>query len=183
MNVRKTRAPKPKADVAAAMERFAVTAVPETKLEAPTLVLEKVGDQEVFVPTDEAAKPKYIIEPENGRLGLRAEGVGRQPLVCENYTDANGNPTGGLAIGVGFEISWQYGPTRDPETLRKVPQTGAFVEDVAQAIIQRIEFYQGSKFASPFNEAALDHFRRGLVALESRRRDREARGVDGLHLE
>lgn len=115
-------------------------------------------------------------------VGLKAEGVGRQPVVVWNYDDDEGNPAGGTATGVGFEIVWQNGPTRG-EDGRKIPQTGAFVEDVAQAIIQRIEYYQASRFASDFNEAALDHFRRGLIALESRRREREARGVDGTHQE
>lgn len=116
-------------------------------------------------------------------LGIPAEGFGRTPIQCTNVDDANGNPAGGRALGVGFAIEWQDGPTRDPETDRKLKQTGAFVEDVILAVIQRIEYYQASRFASPFNEAALDHLRRATVALESRRRDREARGVDGLHEE
>ena len=115
-------------------------------------------------------------------IGIRAGGVGRQPVLCENYDDENGNPAGGNVIGVGFEIQWQDGPTRGEDGKLRI-QSGAFVEDVMKGVIQRIEYYQAGKFASPFNEAALDHFRRGLIALESRRKDRELRGVDGTHQE
>lgn len=114
-------------------------------------------------------------------LTRKAIGYGPQAIIAENFDDHDGNPAGGWCAGIGFHIAWQNGPTRDQETGRKLLQDGAFVEDVTKAIIQRLEYYQAGKFASPFNEAALDHFRRGLVALESRRRDREARGVDGLH--
>lgn len=114
-------------------------------------------------------------------VGIPAEGYGRTPFLSNNFLDKDGNPAGGYVTGVGFDIVWQNGPTRDAETGRKLRQTGAFVEDVALAIIQRLEFYQEGRFASDYNAAALDHFRRGLVALESRRREREARGVDGTH--
>lgn len=113
-------------------------------------------------------------------FGLTAEKVGRIPIEVANRDDADGNPAGGFARGVGFEIIWQDGPTRDADG-RLMPQGGAFVEDVALAIIQRLEYYQGTRFATHFNETALDHFRAGLVAMESRRREREARGVDGTH--
>lgn len=131
-----------------------------------------------IVPETTPPETEALVFPCLRRL---ADGVGRQPVFAENFDDADGNPAGGWAEGIGFHIAWQNGPTRDQETGRKLLQDGAFVEDVTKAIIQRLEYYQAGKFASPFNEAALDHFRRGLVALESRRRDREARGVDGLH--
>lgn len=114
-------------------------------------------------------------------FGLEAKGYGRTPIAAENRDDADGNPAGGFAVGVGFEIEWQDGPTRDQETGQKLKQTGAFVEDVILAVTQRLEYYQAGRFASPYNTAALEHLQRATVALESRRRDREARGVDGTH--
>lgn len=120
--------------------------------------------------------------PEFPRLGIPASKVGRVPIITHNFDDENGNPAGGQALGVGFEIQWQNGPLRNEEGRLQL-QTGAFVEDVTMAVIQRMEYYQASRFASPFNEAALDHLRRALVAMESRRKDRENRGVDGTHQE
>jgi hypothetical protein len=113
-------------------------------------------------------------------LGLIANGVGRQPIQCENWNDENGRPAGGYAHGVGFEIQWQNGPTRNEEG-RLVPQSGAFIEDVLEAVAQRLEYHQEGEFVSAYNEAALEHVKRAMVALDSRRRDRAARGVDGTH--
>lgn len=127
-----------------------------------------------------AAKKKTEEEQNTRRLGLVATKVGRVPIMADNFDDAEGNPAGGFAQGVGFEIVWQNGVTRDADG-RLMLQTGAFVEDVVMAVIQRMEFYQRGKFASDYNAAALEHLNKALVAMESRRRDRENRGVDGRH--
>ena len=97
----------------------------------------------------------------------------------ENWSDEKGDPAGGVASGVGFCISWQNGPLGSGRQ-RKEPN-GAFVETVLDAVIQRIEFYQESRFRSDDNDITLGHLRAVQKHLEARTRDREQRGVEGTH--
>ena len=89
----------------------------------------------------------------------------------------DGVPEGGQTFGVGFAISWQRGPLgRGGERLEP---NGAFVEDVIAAAKDRLEFYQESRFASPYNAVALEHLRMALESLNQRTLDREKRDVEG----
>jgi hypothetical protein len=98
---------------------------------------------------------------------------------ADHWNDTNGNPAGGVSTGRGFTISWQNGPLgRGAE--RKEPN-GAFVEDVIQAVIGRINFYQDSRFNSADNAEALTHLHAAAEALDRRTREREARAVEGTH--
>lgn len=102
-------------------------------------------------------------------------------MRSEHWVDASGNPEGGSTFGNGFAISWQHGPLgRGPD--RRAPN-GAFVEDVIAAAADRIEFYQGSKFACARNAKALEHLRAALSELEARTKEREARAVEGTHFQ
>ena len=102
------------------------------------------------------------------------------PLECENGHDAAGNPTGGSVRGIGLIIDWQAGALgRGAE--KKEP-TGAFVEDVVLAAIQRVEYYQQSQYNCDENAVALGHLQEALAVFQARHDDREARGVQGLHL-
>ena len=100
-------------------------------------------------------------------------------IKSEHWNDANGNPEGGSSFGNGFAISWQHGPLgRGPN--RREPN-GAFVEDVILACVDRIQYYQANRFASAYNQKALEHLGAALDALDQRTKDREARAVEGTH--
>ncbi len=89
----------------------------------------------------------------------------------------NGIPAGGCTYGVGFTISWQNGPLgRGPE--RKAPN-GAFVEDIIGAVMDRLEYYQASPYASEHNAEALAHLRSAVERLQARTQEREQRAVEG----
>ena len=90
----------------------------------------------------------------------------------------NGNPSGGVATGKGFTISWQHGPLGRGEDRRE--SNGAFVEDVIQAVIGRIEFYQ-EHFPCQENADALRCLIIAAVHLDDRTRNREERQVEGTH--
>lgn len=98
---------------------------------------------------------------------------------AEHWNDADGNPAGGVSTGRGFTISWQNGPL-GRGAVRREPN-GAFVEDVIQAVIGRIEFYQASRFASSDNAEAITHLRAAAEALDRRTREREARQIEGTY--
>lgn len=100
-------------------------------------------------------------------------------LLEKHNKDDAGNPAGGTTSGVGIEIMWQDGPL-GRGTDRKEPN-GAFVEDVLNAAIGRLQFYQGSKFNCRENQIALTHMETALLWLQKRTADREARGVEGTH--
>lgn len=98
---------------------------------------------------------------------------------ASNRSDADGNPTGGCVGGQGFGICWQDGPLgRDGD---RVKPNGAFVEDVLEACKQRLDYFQGSKFACFENSLAIHHIELALGALDDRTRDREERKVEGTH--
>ena len=96
-------------------------------------------------------------------------------------TDADGNPAGGTTTGTGIEIRWQDGPL-GRGTDRKEPN-GAFVEDVIEAAIGRLRFYQQSRFRCRENDAALRSLEAAKYQLEARTRRREEREVEGTHQE
>lgn len=100
-------------------------------------------------------------------------------IYFQHWIDKNENPAGGCSGGTGFTISWQHGPLGRDED--RIEPNGAFVEDVIAAVINRIEFYQDSKFNCEPNACALDHLRTALTELEARTKDRELRSVEGTH--
>lgn len=97
--------------------------------------------------------------------------------VCHNWSDEDGNPAGGSAYGQGFSISWQNGPLGKGKA-RKQPN-GAFVETVLWAVIQRIRYYQRSKFACHENDEALHHLESAMKAMQKRTARRIAEGTEG----
>ena|SRR3990167_1299031 len=99
----------------------------------------------------------------------------------ENFSDGVGNPAGGIVKGVGLNIEWQDGPLGRQEDGTRIEPNGAFVETVISAAVQRIEFYQASKFKSRENAIALTHLETALLWLNKRTQDREARKVEGTH--
>ena len=105
----------------------------------------------------------------------------KQGFFDEHWCDANGNPAGGVTSGKGLTISWQNGPLGRGQD-RRAPN-GAFVEDVLQAVRQRLEFYQtasGGKFACRENQQAIEYLTMAEDILDARTREREARQVEGL---
>ncbi len=96
-----------------------------------------------------------------------------------NKNDDEGNPAGGSVSGMGLQIVWQNGPLGRGED-RKEPN-GAFVETVISAAIERIKYYQDSKFKCRDNAVALTHLETAVLWLNKRTQDREAREVEGTH--
>jgi len=103
----------------------------------------------------------------------------RNGYTANNILDENGNPTGGSVIGVGITIEWQDGPLGRGDDRRE--PNGAFVEDVISACVERLDFYQRSKFACADNIDAIYHLEMALKHLKDRTKDREERNVEGLH--
>lgn len=102
-------------------------------------------------------------------------------IITQNHTlDVNGKPAGGTTFGAGFAIGWQNGPLGRGE--ERISQNGAFVEDIIQAAIGRIHFYQTNGFACSENAEALVFLHRAAQALDARTKRREAAGVEGTHI-
>jgi len=93
--------------------------------------------------------------------------------------DENGNPAGGMVGGVGLQINWQNGPLGRGED-RKEP-SGAFVETVIAAALQRIQYYQKSRFGCHENAMAITKLEEALHWLNARTQERENREVEGTH--
>lgn len=102
-----------------------------------------------------------------------------QEIEAHNSTDPDQNPTGGWVKGTGIDIKWQDGPLGRGEE-RKEPN-GAFVEGVIAAAIQRLEFFQGSKFKSRENALAITKLEEALHWLNARTANREKRAIEGTH--
>ena len=105
-----------------------------------------------------------------------------QKITAENWTDTDGNPTGGTAVGKGIIIIWQNGPLG--RGADRMEPNGAFVEGVIEAARQRLEFFQtagGGRFACGENASAIEHLGMALYMLNARTQAREARQVEGTH--
>lgn len=104
-----------------------------------------------------------------------------QNLTCINKKDAEGNPTGGGVSGKGLSIFWQDGPRTPDAEGNLAPSNGAFVEDVIFAAIQRLSWFQESKYKTDENAEAAAFLNSALGALDRRRQKRIARQVEGKH--
>jgi hypothetical protein len=105
----------------------------------------------------------------------------KQGYKSEHFSDHTGMPTGGHSHGTGFAIAWQRGPLgRDGD---RIEPNGAFVEDVIDVVIDRLNYYQDSRFASSYNADAIKFLSMAGAALHARTADREKREVEGTHKE
>ena len=104
----------------------------------------------------------------------------KQGFFQEHWIDQDGNPTGGVSTGRGFTIAWQNGPLKkDGEPIEP---NGAFVEDLIQVVIGRIEHYEDSQFACNENKMALMNLKAAAAALDMRTGRRIAEGTEGTHI-
>lgn len=100
-------------------------------------------------------------------------------VELHNFKDQDGNPTGGTANGPGLSVTWQSGPLGRGEG--KKAQNGAFVEDLLTVCLERLRFFQDSKFHCRHNALAITKIEEALHWLNARTEDRESRGVEGTH--
>lgn len=103
----------------------------------------------------------------------------RQAIIGKHENDAAGNPAGGQTTGIGISIMWQNGPLG--RGADRIAPNGAFVEGVIAAAIDRIQYYQASRFKCRENALAITKLEEALHWMEHRTRDREARDVEGTH--
>ena len=102
-------------------------------------------------------------------------------FVATNDNDVNGNPAGGNVSGTGLQIDWQNGPLGRPENGTRIAPNGAFVETVIAAALQRIEYYQATKFKCRENAIAVTKLEEALLWLNYRTQKREVQKVEGTH--
>lgn len=103
----------------------------------------------------------------------------KQKIEAFNNMDTHGNPAGGTVTGVGISIEWQNGPL-GRGTDRAQPN-GCFVETVLEAALQRLRYYQDTKFKCFENARAIEQIKQALDTMASRTYDREQHGVEGTH--
>lgn len=116
-------------------------------------------------------------------------------LKANNQLDENQNPTGGsVELHVtkngdneypALIVNWQDGPRGTGTNLDGSPAladpNGAFVEDVLWAALQRLEFFNESKYRDRANSMAITHIEQALQALKDRQLERSHRNVEGKH--
>jgi hypothetical protein len=100
-------------------------------------------------------------------------------ITSHHFRTSEGFPEGGITQGPGFVISWQRGPLKDSASGQEHPRNGAFVMDLIDAVIDRIEEYQRSQFSCEENEEALGFLESANTALQSRIDRRTLAGVQG----
>lgn len=105
-----------------------------------------------------------------------------QEITNDFMTAANGNPTGGTSKSKGVHIEWQDGPLGTLEGERLEPN-GAFVETVIQIAVDRLEFYNSSKFRCRENSLAITKLEEALHWLNARTKRRVVAGIEGTHQE
>ena len=102
-------------------------------------------------------------------------------VQAQNFSDNEGNPEGGYCIGVGMDIHWQSGPRAIPGSDELKPPNGAFVEDAIYAAIQRLQYFQDSKYRCRENAIAITKLEEALATLKNRQLERSLRKVEGKH--
>jgi hypothetical protein len=102
-----------------------------------------------------------------------------QFISSRHNLDDNGNPAGGETAGTGIAIRWQNGPLG--RGADRVEPNGAFVEGVIQAALDRLQFYQSTKFNCRENALAITKLEEALHWCQHRTASREVRGVEGTH--
>ena len=86
------------------------------------------------------------------------------------------NPTGGVThLNGDSVINWQNGVVENGKP------NGAFVEDVITAVIERIEYYNDSKFRCRENSVAITKLEEALMWLRYRTSNRETQGVENTY--
>ncbi len=103
----------------------------------------------------------------------------KQDYIAMNNNDADGNPAGGYVVGKGLDILWQNGPLGRGSD--RIEPNGAFVETVIDAALQRVQYYQTTKFACRENALVITKLQEALHWANHRTQDREARDVEGTH--
>lgn len=117
------------------------------------------------------------------------------PLIqAKNNKDAEGSPSGGSVLLTlvgeagtypGLVINWQDGPRGQATNPDGSPTledpNGAFVEDVIWAALQRLEYFQDSKYRCRENALAITKLEEALFILKDRQLSRSWRGVEGKH--
>lgn len=97
-------------------------------------------------------------------------------MIETHYTDKDGRPEGGTSSGLGFTIAWQRGPCRTPED-----RNGAFLIEVLESCVARLDFYQSGEFACEENAIAMASLGTALHHLKKRRDRRRDAGTLGTH--
>ena len=100
-------------------------------------------------------------------------------VMSINWIDPNGRPDGGHSFGVGFMIAWQRWPMIVDG--KPIPQTGAFVEHVLAAVLDRLQFLQKTSFACQETVTAIEHVNKAMEAIQDRIKRRQAEGGLGTH--
>jgi len=103
-----------------------------------------------------------------------------QDQMVEDFRlDDAGTPTGGTTRSVGIEIAWQDGPLVSGGAVGE--PNGARVEGLIAAAVNRLRFYQSTRFSCRENEQTTHKLEEALDWLNRRSSDRQARGVKGTH--
>ncbi len=97
----------------------------------------------------------------------------------QHHKDEEGRPAGGVTTGIGIDILWQNGPLSVDG--KRLDKNGAFVEDIINAALGRLEFYQNTMFSCRENALAITKLQEALHWLDHRTKNRERRGVEGTH--
>lgn len=95
---------------------------------------------------------------------------------CVNYGTEYGDPAGGFVEGPGLLVNWQPGPVAE------VGRVGAMIEDLLLAVINRLKFYQTSRFNCEENDKAIACCLEALDHLNDRTEKRKARNVEGHYI-
>lgn len=77
-------------------------------------------------------------------------------------------------VTVHYDLSFQDGPIKSP-----ADYNGLTNEALIAVVIDRLRSFQSGQFSCRENAVALTKFEEGLMWLQKRTRDRQARGVEG----
>ena len=103
----------------------------------------------------------------------------KQGFKSHHWADSAARPAGGVSSTEGAAISWQNGPLGNAENRQAA--NGAFVEDIIDIVIDRIQWYQtvnGGQFACDENSRAIEALQAANDHLDRRTARRQAAGTE-----
>lgn len=126
----------------------------------------------------------HIVEGDsaNHQLTIEVMDAPGQGGACHRYRisgfDTESNPSedsGYLGGAKCTTVLFQNGP------IKEFGVNGVTQEALLAIVIDRLRSFQAGPFASPYNATALDRCEDALRLLQTRTRERIARGVEGTH--
>ena len=101
--------------------------------------------------------------------------------MAEYAESAERTSMSGAPVVITLPEDWGYIRFQDG-AVKEAGRNGAFIEDIIQILVDRLEYYNTTEFRCRENSLAITHLEEALHWLWSRTKARQEQGVEGRNL-